>query len=325
MRKRGWRNPVPVLTCEWCSKPIEDAYKGDQKYHRECAGPARREVDNARTKVTDDPQMERLFRGYKARNDIHITDRPNGTRVMMVSDHQIPFVDEAFVKAQMEFARDFRPHDLLFVGDVLDMYEISDFDKNPQRQFGIKTEIEQAESLFYDFGKRIAKDGRMWFAEGNHEERLRRYVWRHAGQLVDIIPDLDTLLHTEDHFSGTVPYGKAIHYLGFTATHGNVARQASGATAKWHADRYHGSGCNGHTHRCGSFSYTDGRGRSHTWFEIGCACRVDLEYVRGVANWQQGFLCGVVYNNAFHPELVRVLDYDDGTRGFTAQGKHYTV
>lgn len=324
MRKKGWRNPVPVLTCEWCNNPIEDAYKGDQKYHRECSVAARRKNENGRLNAGNDPQMERLIRGYEARPDIHITDRPDGTRVMIISDHQIPFVDENLVKAQLQFMADFRPHDLIINGDFIDCYEISDFDHDPRRQFTIGDELKMAEGLLYDFGKRLAKDGKIWFAEGNHEERLRRYVWRHAGALVDIVPDLDTLLNLDQHCAGSVPYGKAIDYLGYTITHGNYVSQYSAYTAKRHADRYRSSGCNGHTHRMGSYSFTDGKGRSHTWDEIGCSCRIDLEYVRGVANWQQGWLVGTVFNNALHTQLVRVIDYENGERGFYANGKHYT-
>ena len=320
-----WKNTPPPTDCEVCGLTIDKPYKSDQKYHRECASRGYDEVKNDRRTAGkgDDPQMERLIRGYESKPDIDITDRPDGTRVMIVSDHQIPFVDEKMLKAQMAFMADFRPHDLIINGDFLDCYEISDFDHDPRRQFTIGTELALAEGILYDFGKRLAKDGKMWLVEGNHEERLRRYIWRHASALIDIIPDLDELLHLDKHCAGSVPYGKAINYLGYTITHGNYVSQYSAYTAKRHADRYRSSGCNGHTHRMGSYSFTDGRGRSHTWDEIGCACRLDLEYVRGVANWQQGFLIGTVMNNALHTSLVRVIDYENGERGFFANGKHY--
>lgn len=318
-----WRNTPSPVNCEACGLIIEKPYKSDQKYHDECAKGGYAARRDERRGSGDDPQMERLIRGYQARPDIHITDRPDGTRVMIVSDHQLPFVDERLLKAQMQFMADFRPHDLIINGDFIDCYEISDFDHDPRRQFTIGDELRMAEGILYDFGKRLAQGGKMYFVEGNHEERLRRYVWRHAGALVDIVPDLDTLLNLDKHCAGTVPYGKAIDYLGYTITHGNYVSQYSAYTAKRHADRYRSSGCNGHTHRMGSYSFTDGKGRSHTWDEIGCACRIDLEYVRGIANWQQGFQTGVVFNNALHTQLVRVIDYDDDKRGFYAAGKHY--
>lgn len=317
-----WRNTPQPVTCEVCSQTIENPYKSGQKYHQECAREGYAERVSERLGKGDDPQMERLLRGYEARPDISITERPDGTRVMVVSDYQLPFVDEKFLKAQMAFCADFRPHDLIYDGDIFDFYEASDFDKDPRRQFSIGTELAMGDAIFYDFGKRIAKDGRQWFVSGNHEDRLRRYLARHASAIADIMPDFDTLIHADEHFAGLVPYGKSIDYLGYMITHGNFVSKHSAYTAKQHADRYHTSGANGHTHRMGSFSYTDGKGRSHTWDEIGCGCRLDLEYVK-VPNWQQGFLIGTVFNNALHTQLVRVIDYEDGSRGFFANGKHY--
>lgn len=203
-------------------------------------------------------------------------------------------------------------------------YEISDFDKDPARQFGIKDEIGLADAMMQQFEARMAPKGKQYFVGGNHEDRLRRYIWRHAASISAIVPDLDKLLGLDKRCAGVVPYGKHVDYLGFTVTHGNYVSQFSAYTAKRHADRYHSSGCNGHTHRAGSYSYRDGRGKSHSWFEIGCLCRMDLEYVRGVANWQQAFLVGTVMNGALHPQLIRVIETDAG-RGFFAGGKFYAI
>lgn len=325
MRKKGWRNPVPVLTCEWCGKPIEDAYKGDQKYHRECVPDARRDVERQRTKVSDDPQMNRLFKNYQARDSIDITDRPDGTRLMIVSDAQIPFIDEPVWKAVLQFMGDFRPHDLIVNGDWIDAYEISDFDKRPQRLFDLQDELEMASGHIHDMKKRMAVGGNFYWIDGNHEERLNRTIWRHAQGFAFLVADVAEALKLDELAAGYVPYGKHIDYLGFVVTHGNFVRSASAATAKAHADRYHSSGVNGHTHRTGAFAYTDGRGKTHTWYEMGCLCRLDLEYMKAPANWQQAFLIGTVMNGALHPQLISIIDYEDGTKGFLAGGKHYTV
>lgn len=95
-------------------------------------------------------------------------------------------------------------------------------------------------------------------------------------------------------------------------------------TARRHLMAYGSSGVCGHTHRAGSVSKTDMNGRTHTWYEQGALCRVDLEYVRGVADWQQAFLIGEVHGGALHPQLIRVID-SRGHRGFVAAGNYYRV
>lgn len=271
-----------------------------------------------------DEQMARLFKNYQSRNSITIADRPEGSRLVVLSDTQVPFVDEALWRTVLKFVGDYKPNDIILNGDVLDCYEISEFDKRPQRLFDLQSEMEMAGDMLDDLRKRVAKDGKVWWIDGNHEERINRTIWKHAQGFAFMAGDIQSGLHLDERCAGYVPYGKHIDYLGFTVTHGNYVSQFSAYTAKRHADRYHSSGCNGHTHRAGSYSYRDGRAKSHTWYEIGCLCRMDLEYVRGVANWQQALLIGEVHNGALHPQLIRVIETDKG-RGFYAHGKYYPI
>lgn len=322
-RKRQRVPRDPKRACEICSVQF-DSYKGDQKYCPDCRDEARRQKAHVTDPAAADPQMARLFKNYHERKSISIEDRPDGTRFMVISDAQIPFIDEPLWKAILNFTGDYRPHDLIINGDWIDAYEISDFDKRPQRLFDLQSEFEQAGDSLDDLRKRIAKDGQVWWIDGNHEERVNRTIWRHAQGFAFMVGDVSSGMHLDERTAGYVPYGKHIDYLGFTVTHGNFVSQYSAYTAKRHADRYHSSGCNGHTHRAGSYSYRDGNNRSHTWYEIGCLCRLDLEYVRGIANWQQAFLTGEVRGGVIHPQLVRVIENHDA-RSFMAGGSQYEI
>ena len=265
--------------------------------------------------------MERLFRYYKERDNITISDRPDGSRLLIISDIQFPFADEPLLKAVNRFIADWKPNDIIYNGDCIDCYEISDFDKRPERLFNLQDEFEMMIDLMHEHRRCGA---RLWFIEGNHEERMNRAIWRKAAGFSFMVADIPEALKLDELTDGFVPYGKHIDYLGFTVTHGNVVSQYSAYTARRHYDKYHSSGANGHTHRLGSYSHTDMRGRSHTWFETGCLCRRDMEYVKGTANWQHGFLIGEVHNGALHPSLVRVVETNNG-RGFLAAGKYYRI
>jgi hypothetical protein len=169
-----------------------------------------------------------------------------------------------------------------------------------------------------------AKDCRIYWIDGNHEERLQRVIWRRAQEFSFLVKDIPESLNLDELCEAYVPYGKHVEYLGFVFTHGNFVSSMSAYTAKRHYDRYRSSGNNGHTHRLGWYFATDMHARTHSWQENGCICRTDLDYVRGVANWQPGFSWGVVFNNAYHPQLAPVINYDEG-RGFYAGGKHYAI
>lgn len=335
-RREYFRIPKDDKPCRLCGEMFTPYHLGDEVCQRpECRRRKRREderrskgvgveLDDDSVDERRDEQMSRLFRDYHARESISIDEREDGTRCVIISDAQIPFIDEDFWRAFLRFLGKYRPHDLFINGDWIDAYEVSDFDKRPSRLFSIDTEIEMAKDTLREIRKRLAVDGRIYWADGNHEERWNKAIWRHAGPLAAYTADLYTALDLEHLADGYVPYGKHFDYLGFLITHGNYVSQYSAYTARKHYDRYHSSGCNGHTHRVGSYSHTDGKGRSHTWFEIGCFCRKDLEYVKGVANWQNGFLIGTVWGGAFHPQLVRVIETDAG-RAFFADGERYMI
>lgn len=255
--------------------------------------------------------------------NIVINDRPDGTRLLSLSDTQFPFADEALIEAVERFMKDWQPNDILYNGDISDMYEISDFDKDPARRFTLKDELDMA-SAFFDRHAQIAPRAKRKFIYGNHEDRLRRYIWRHAGQIADLVPRLEQVLKLDEKGVEFVTYGKHVDYLSFVFTHGNFVAAGSGMTARKHLAAYGSSGAHGHTHRLGSISKTDMNNRTHTFMEQGCLCRVDLEYNRGVADWQQGFLVGTVHGGALHPQLIHVIEAH-GQRGFYAEGSYYRI
>ena len=269
-----------------------------------------------------DPQMDSLFYDYESTPSIVVSERPEGTRLVSLSDTQYPFTDLPLLAAVEKFMRDWQPHDIVYNGDILDMYEISDFDKRPQRKFNVADEEKWAQDML-DRHRSWGGANQYWI-DGNHEQRLTRAVWRDAGKFSHHVKTLPEVLGLEERRVAYVPYGKHVEYLGFVFTHGNFVSADSAMTARRHMLAYRSSGVNGHTHRLGSFSKTDMNRKSHTWLEQGCLCRLDLEYMAAHPDWQQGFLIGYVFGGALHPQLIHVIEAN-GQRGFVAAGNYYRV
>jgi hypothetical protein len=317
--------------CRGCSIP----FTADSPNQRYCERTCTRKHENEKRRMTSvdlneplsgrDEQMEKLFRYYEEQHSIVIDERPEGSRLVILSDLQLPFVDEPLLRAVNRFIKDFKPHDIIYNGDIIDCYEVSDFDKRPARMFNLDDECEMAKDILRQHKRESLPDTKLWWIDGNHEQRYQRVIWRRASGFEFAVKDLAELLELDELTEGFVPYGKHIEYLGFTITHGNFVSQFSGYTARRHYDRYHSSGANGHTHRLGAYYHTDMHGKQHAWFEGGCICRKDLEYVKGVANWQQGFMIGTVLGGALHPQIIHVIEYKSGKRGFYANGTHYPI
>lgn len=302
----------------WCEKCYDDRRRARQRVK----APADLSI-RAATADAPDEQMARLFYEYESVPNIVISKRPDGAKLVSLSDMQAPFVDEPLLEAVERFMADWQPDDVMYNGDIEDAYDLSDFDKRPQRAFTIDTEHEWVRTML-DRHAALVPNAKRVLIEGNHEARLTRYIWRQAGAIASHIKALPEILGLKKRGVAHVTYGKHVDYLGFVITHGNFVSSGSGMTARRHLMAYGSSGVCGHTHRLGSVSKTDMNGRTHTWHEQGCLCRVDLEYVRGVADWQQGFILGEVHGGALHPQLIHVIEAH-GQKGFVAAGNYYRV
>lgn len=302
----------PPRTCVQCGNTFEPFHGATRC--EDCRAPKQRERD---------VQMEKLFRYYKEKANVVVDEADDGARVLIVSDHQFPFADEPFLEAEEAFIADWRPNYIIYAGDVIDAYELSDFDKRPERLFNFEAELTMAREMM-ERHKRLSPTAKLYFCEGNHEERLQRTIWRHAQGFSFAVKDIPELLELERLTEGFVPYGKHIDFLGYIITHGSVARRHSAYTAKAMLDSYRSSGASGHTHRLGMHAHSDSRGISHSWIELGCHCRKDLEYMKSPPDWQSGFVIAHVYDNTLFPQVVPVIEAK-GQRSFVAAGKHYRI
>ncbi len=235
-----------------------------------------------------------------------ITPHKNDTWVWAIlSDLQIPFQDKPVLNLVLDFVADLKPHGVVLAGDIADCYELSDFDKNPLQRWGLDKEIRESGKVM----ERLAKvtKARVW-QEGNHEDRLRRALWRNPAFARIKALQFAELFHLEDHGFQHQPYGDLFKLGKLNVTHGEIVRKHSGASAKAHYEKVGGSVLHGHTHRLGSY-YRTTSVDTHVAFENGCLCRLDPEYVKR-PDWQQGF--SVVHveptRGTFSVQQVPILD-----------------
>lgn len=246
---------------------------------------------------------------------------------LILNDIQFPFHDARVLTLVEDFARDLKPHGIILNGDVVDCYEISDFDKNPLTQATLDQEAELAIGLMARLAK-IAKE--CWWLGGNHEDRLRRFLWKHAASFkllgrratIDAMGVLDfpTLFRVVENGFRWKPYGGSVDLGKLMVTHGMMVRSQSAASGRAHYERFGTSVLIGHTHRLGVYYRTNVRG-VHAAYENGCLCLLTPEYAQH-PDWQQGLSVvhveqGGWYNVQQIPILGRKRFYY-GAVGWTA-------
>ena len=217
---------------------------------------------------------------------------------LIYGDTHGQFVDPEAEAVLLAVMRDFKPAKVVHVGDAVDCYTISSFDKDPCRKEGLQDEIDAARSHLAK-ARKASGDAEFYLLEGNHEDRLRRALWGAYGAMREVVKLREfqrtitwpSLLETEALGIEFVPtHRQPVKdiFKKFIVKHGDIVKKWSASTAQGEYLRYGKSGASGHVHRLGLFFHRDWNG-NHVWAETGCLCKLNPGYARD-PDWQQGFL-----------------------------------
>jgi len=210
-------------------------------------------------------------------------------RILVYSDAHIPFHDPYALELVVKIIGIWQPHRIVENGDMNDFHEVSTFDKNPDRlrNGGMQVEINGLCEFHAEVRRAAPSDTVIDLLPGNHEDRLRRYLWRHSELFGLHVLELPTLLELDRYGVNYYPDEIALAGGGLIVKHGSIVRKAGGmsALAELEAEKYAVSTITGHTHRIGSTMIRTRRALIGGW-EGGCLCGLHPEYVRN-PNWQQ--------------------------------------
>ena len=225
-----------------------------------------------------------------------LQDRPGP---LLYGDSHFPFQDDRALDVVLAIAEDAKPGVVIHVGDGVDTYRISRFNKNPDRLHTIQDEID-AYRVHLEQMAQTCPDAARYVLEGNHEDRMERLLWslpRDVEQLTTlrkvrevlqwpVLLDLETIGYT------WVPrreQGRTAILPKFIVKHGTRISIDSAMSARREMRVHTYSGASGHCHRKGV--YYQGKGGvdrgNYVWIELGCTCDLYPEQSPD-ANWQQG-------------------------------------
>jgi len=245
-------------------------------------------------------------------------------RWLVLSDQHYPYHHRRFIKAVKRFAADYDPHHIVINGDGLDFYDLSRFNKNPERRFKLQKDIDFLVGDFLEYwSTEFGKHGtQLHYTEGNHERRSRTYCWSQApehsslrGMKVPQLLSLDRLGYKWYNLETPIEAGSLI------IQHGLFARKGGGISAKAMLERYGTSSLSGHSHRMGSFFRTDWNGVHAAW-EQGCMVDIKQQEYDPQPDWQCGFAVVQVWPRGyFHVDLIPLID----NKFFFHCGKAYAL
>lgn len=236
-------------------------------------------------------------------------------KVVSLTDWHSPFMDDRVVNLHLAFCKEEQP-EIIILHELHDFYAVSKYDKDPSRLHNLQDEIDIVNGYLRKL-REYCPNSRMILLNSNHLDRLRKYLWSRAPELHSLRAlKLEKLLELDKL---KIEFREYFYYKKVLFKHGNVVRKFSGYSARGEFEKEGTSGVSGHTHRLSTYFHRS-RGGTYVWVESGCACKLDAEYIEGIANWQHGFsvISFDEKGNHFHPIVVPIVNYrfDWGSKTF---------
>lgn len=223
--------------------------------------------------------------------------RTRYTKAVIYGDTHFPFHSQSALDIVLGLIRETTPHIVVHLGDLVDAWQVSAFDKDPARVDTLQENIDAARVHLHQVAQ-VAPNSRRVLLEGNHETRLSRCIHAMQGAARELArlrvfqhamlwPTLLDLAGVGFEFVPERQQSRADILPKIIAKHGTLVRKWSGWSAKGEWEKYGCSGVSGHTHRQGWFTHHDHNGRTN-WVEAGCTCTLDGQPYGTDFDWQQG-------------------------------------
>jgi predicted phosphodiesterase len=181
--------------------------------------------------------------------------------ILTIPDVHIPYQDKRALNLAYKVAQTLKPEVIVFIGDFIDCYRVSEYTKDPTRQTNTKQELEQGRKILKQFAKCCDE---YFFCQGNHEVRLQNYIASRAPELYGLIsvqeeldiPRANWTSYREIKKIGKCHWSHEVGYCGL-----NSMRQS--------LDAFGGNLVYGHTHNAGILYSGNLRGERHFVMNVG--------------------------------------------------------
>ena len=228
--------------------------------------------------------------GHGAARLVQPATRSETEYVVFGSDFHFPYQDDAAVASFLNLVKGLSPDRVVLNGDIADFFQLSRFNVSGDRIENLQEEIDQA-SVFRSAVREAAPNAVLDECSGNHDDRVITYVHKNAQALKSLRALSPASLFLYDELGiNWHPGAGFLLRKNFIVKHGSFVRSEAGASAKAEFMAAGISGISGHTHRLAP--YSKGGYTPRIWWEQGCFCRLDPDYVIGKPNWQQGCIVG---------------------------------
>jgi predicted phosphodiesterase len=209
-------------------------------------------------------------------------------KILVLADVHIPYHSIEAVTLAIREGKKEKVDGVLLLGDLLDFYQLSRFDKDPRKR-SFAHELEAARTFFEVLQKQLKC--KVYYKLGNHEERYQKYLYVKAPELLGVQDfELRHLLKLDEYNVQLIEDKRVVRMNKLNAIHGheypgvfspvNIAR---GLFLKGKV-----SAIQGHNHTSSEHTEPNMNSEITTTWSIGCLCELNPAYMP-LNKWNHGF------------------------------------
>lgn len=210
--------------------------------------------------------------------------------VLVLPDIHVPYHDMTAVQVALAWGKKRKPTHILLNGDFIDFEAVSAWDGDPADR-NLKVELDTAKEMLRHIRSVFPKQP-IIYKEGNHDERLRKYIWKHAPELSGLPSiTLPELLEFDEIGITCVGDKKKVRLGALTVFHGHEYRTPMTNPvnpARGLFLRAITSSLCSHYHQRSEHSEPTADGKLITTWSTGCLCQLSPNY-QPYGKWCHGF------------------------------------
>lgn len=230
-----------------------------------------------------------------------------GEKILLLKDIHFPYHDEEALSIALTYGLEKGCDTLYLNGDILDCHTLSRWEKDPESR-SFSQELETVRSFLKMVSPLFKK---VYYKEGNHEERYWRYLSSHAPELVEIDAfNLQSLMWLDQYGVEWIDGRTFAKFNSLSVVHGhefgqNVFSPVNIARGLYLRAKSHAI-C-GHWHQTSEHNEKDINGKIITTWSVGCLCDLSPRY-RPANQWNHGFAILHRDGKNFHVENKKIYE-----------------
>lgn len=238
----------------------------------------------------------------------------NKERILILSDIHIPFHDRDALMLALNWGKEFNPDCIILNGDIIDCYQLSNFQKDPdERRFS--EELEELQNFLSDLRDNFSCE--IIYKMGNHEERYERWLWDKGKDVTGIkgangedLLSWETVTHASKYGHKIVTNKRILKAGKLNIIHGHEFGKSIFSPVNPARGFYLRAKCSaigGHYHQTSEHIEKDLNGQVSGCWSTGCLCDLNPGYMP-INRWNLGFAAVEIEEGNFTVHNKKIMN-----------------